>query len=794
MAKKHPAKKAGARKKPPAAGTSVRLHRSAVHPVQVKHVDVPPKYIKPKRIHPRRVLPLIREGAERGFHSSTLPTALRRSFALAGAPGAEVGEVVLLTNTALTSPGTQQTASNVGEPSVAVNGQVVVYSGNWYSAVSTDGGATFKFIDPATAFQASDPPNSSFCCDQVIHYIAKIDTFVWLLQYGNPEQSDNIQRLAFAKTADVAAGRWRLFDITTKMLGVSGAFLDFPDLATGDNALYVTTNIFPQGTGAGSAVVRIPFDGIGSGQVAAKTFVSMSLQSFRVAQNCGATAFFAAHEDTSTLALFSWNEGDDQPNQKSVAVSRWIGGNGYQSRTPDGHRWLDRADPRITGATLAGNELWFAWSVDAGSNQRPKPFVQIAKIDARNLTILDNINIFDSNSAIAYAALSTNLDDEVGISYMIGGGPLFPSHVVGILTGTRRDVVVASGERGPLDDPSNGKGEWGDYLTVRRTFPNEKLFAATGYTMIGPGDGSNRDVTPRFVVFGRAEDAVAAHPPVDTGLAVSPAGTSPDVTPPPAVQDVNKMPVVSASVAAQIKVEAGVGLGRAVVGALALDQPELATKPGKERWPVKTGTDPDVGNVQPKIVPSTVEEMITIPRPSDMAIPTEEFPAFQARRATPVETTIWRLDVMIIALKQEADGDYHLVLQGASGETMIGEIPTPRPPFVATSSPWLANIKAARAAVDDKLLRHISPAAFVAVSGKLIPRESLTIQPEATPNLPASLTTPEAGPAGVAFKTRITPTKARITGVGFFDKVHGQMGVSQSNGIELHPVLKIEWL
>jgi hypothetical protein len=30
--------------------------------------------------------------------------------------------------------------------------------------------------------------------------------------------------------------------------------------------------------------------------------------------------------------------------------------------------------------------------------------------------------------------------------------------------------------------------------------------------------------------------------------------------------------------------------------------------------------------------------------------------------------------------------------------------------------------------------------------------------------------------------------------VGFFDKVHGQMGVSQSNGIELHPVLKIEWL
>jgi len=44
------------------------------------------------------------------------------------------------------------------------------------------------------------------------------------------------------------------------------------------------------------------------------------------------------------------------------------------------------------------------------------------------------------------------------------------------------------------------------------------------------------------------------------------------------------------------------------------------------------------------------------------------------------------------------------------------------------------------------------------------------------------------------FKTRVSPTAARITGVGFFDKVHGQMGVSLLNGIELHPILKIEWL
>ena len=241
--------------------------RAASQHVQIKHLDAAPKFIKPKRIHPRRMLPFIREGAERGFHSLSVPASFHRHVPMAAAAAAQSGELVLVTSTELTSPAEQQTAANVCEPSLAINAQVALYTGNWFSAVSTDGGHTFKYIDPATAFRAQDPDNSSFCCDQIAHYIPQIDTFVWLLQYGNAEQSDNIQRLAFAKTADVAAGRWRLFDITTDMLGVKGAFLDFPDLAVGANSLYVTTNIFPGGDSAGSAVLRIPIASIDSAQV-----------------------------------------------------------------------------------------------------------------------------------------------------------------------------------------------------------------------------------------------------------------------------------------------------------------------------------------------------------------------------------------------------------------------------------------------------------------------------------------------------------------------------------------------
>jgi hypothetical protein len=74
------------------------------------------------------------------------------------------------------------------------------------------------------------------------------------------------------------------------------------------------------------------------------------------------------------------------------------------------------------------------------------------------------------------------------------------------------------------------KGEWGDYLTVGRD-PHEKLFAATGFTMPGKGNGLNRDKTPRFVIFGRASRLTLA--------TTAKSATSVGQHPPPAVAELN---------------------------------------------------------------------------------------------------------------------------------------------------------------------------------------------------------------------------------------------------------------
>ena len=767
-------------------------------------LQTPPRLEKPKRIHPRRVLPYPQEGVERSFHSATNRSYIIRPEAAAPSAAAH-DDLVIVVNTDLNELSQEQTASNVGEPSAAMSGDVVFYTGNWYAALSQDGGRNFTFVDPRSTQQPGDPPGSQFCCDQVVNYISEIDTFVWLLQYM-PE-TDNFQRVGFASPAEVVEGRWRFFDITTQMLDTPGAFLDFPDLAVGANFLYVTTNIFlPQAVG--SAVVRIPFASIKSGKPTAQRFVSMDFQSFRVAQNCGATGLFAAHQDTSTLAVFSWPEDQRTPVPASVGVARWIGGNGYQSRTPDGRRWLDRADSRITGATLAGTELWFAWSVDSGSNHRPRPFVQVARIDAQDMTLVENVNVFDTDSATCYAGLSSNLN-EVAMSYMIGGGSRFPSHVVALLTGTRKDVLAGAGDRGPVGDPSTGKGEWGDYLAVRPVFPLErKLFAATGYTLKGTVDARN-DATPRFVVFGRAADAGTGTitPPSGPGGAgpVIPGPSRPARVGDGPIPDVNRLPVVAPNVASGIKAAC-----RAAGGPMAMPapvEPRKVTKPGVERWPVKTGTDDDVALVGKNviggvdfgagIVETTVEELIEIPRPAQMSEVSSVNSAFQSSRAQPVELVIWRIEATITALKLEGDGDYHLVLQGASGETMIAEVPTATRKFVE-DSPWLNNMKVARREIDDKLVNGLSPRDFILMGNTLVPRSSVTeeVRAMSLPQLPASFRTPPEGQeeAMLTFKTKVPPTRARITGVGFFDRVHGQTGVSQANGIELHPILRIDWL
>jgi hypothetical protein len=159
---------------------------------------------------------------------------------------------------------------------------------------------------------------------------------------------------------------------------------------------------------------------------------------------------------------------------------------------------------------------------------------------------------------------------------------------------------------------------------------------------------------------------------------------------------------------------------------------------GVERWSVKTGTDADAGLINlASTTSSTIASLGALPAPSSLP---------SNNRVQPTETTLFRIGATLTEFKLEADSDYHLVLSDGAGHTMISEIPDPA--CVGASSRLLSRIQTARGEFDAKYT-----------------------------------------PTGTFHVVNVPVT---VTGVGFFDFLHGQTGVAP-NGIELHTVTDIQF-
>jgi hypothetical protein len=169
---------------------------------------------------------------------------------------------------------------------------------------------------------------------------------------------------------------------------------------------------------------------------------------------------------------------------------------------------------------------------------------------------------------------------------------------------------------------------------------------------------------------------------------------------------------------------------------------------GVEYWNVKTGTDANAAAINlNNIVPAAVNDLRAIPIPFP---PIGDRPrgadGQSATRIPSTEFTVFQVAGTLTVYKLETDVDYHMVLQDGAGNTIIGEVPSPA--CVGAGSPFSAGVANARAKVNARL----SPAD--------------------------------------GFQSANLPVQ--MTGVGFFDILHGQTGVAP-NGIELHPLLDVNF-
>ncbi len=168
----------------------------------------------------------------------------------------------------------------------------------------------------------------------------------------------------------------------------------------------------------------------------------------------------------------------------------------------------------------------------------------------------------------------------------------------------------------------------------------------------------------------------------------------------------------------------------------------------RDRWLIKTASDPEAQEIVAKATPSTVEKLLAIPRPLDMPLDGSN-PFFQQHRARPAETTVFSVEADVVDCRLMPDGDYRVTVRGASGKTLVLEMPNPAPEFVDPKSKFADQIKAAREQFSAKF------------------------KPET--------------------KAQAVTGHARISGVGYFGRVYGNR-TAEGNLIQLHPILNIEWL
>jgi hypothetical protein len=527
-----------------------RKSTASVEPVRFEEQH--PRWTQiPKVPHEGEILPVVRQGPFVGRIEPARMTPQVRDFRSGPPPGGDGQTPVTFRRFTGSGVGTGYWPPDM---SGARGGDVVLMSGNLWLKLSVDGGATFSDIKFEDVF-AAEGTYGGWGCDQVVHYVPSIDCFVLYVQAfrakAGADTDKNIVKIAVAGTADLKKFKggkpaWRRqWHFTSDTFALGSRWMDFPDLTFGDKYLYVNSNTFAfDGTRTppgqyfqGKLFYELPLAALAAGQSLSfrYAFIQETGLTFgSCAQNVGAENYWAAHVNNSRLRIYSSKGDDEDYFWRERDISNWpmTTDGDIVSAAPDFADWIS-VDHRILGATRVNDQVWFAWSAGTGNGGNggfvfPQPHIQVAKFSLReDYKLVEQTQVWNADTAFAYPSITTNSNNEVGISLAWGGGKDFASHAVGILGDfvmwygeaskltalTTLPVLDAGGK--PVLNPDGTPqtmtiSRWGDYTHVRLAFPDSRFFSAFGYAVLKSPPTADTDVDYLYVEFGR--EALAPSP------------------------------------------------------------------------------------------------------------------------------------------------------------------------------------------------------------------------------------------------------------------------------------------
>ncbi len=389
-------------------------------------------------------------------------------------------------------------SSVVNEPSVVATGNNVFYTGNWYTASSTDNGQTFSFVNPFTG-PFADPASGSFCCDQVTAYDPGTNTAFYMQQYLS-NATTGVQRINVDQGGD---GSFECFyDISPQIHGFTADnWSDFPDLVASDNWLYHSSNVFSTTGGgfSGAFTARYDLASLAScGSVPFDTYMDTSgFFSFKLTRGATDEMFFADHISTSSMRIWRWPDAASTPTSFDRTVSTWTD-SARVCTGPDGSNICGFIDRRMAGAYVANGVVGFMWVASQGGSF-PFPHTRVAQFFSQTLTLLGEPLVWSGSNAFVYPSVAVNSNGDLGGTMMAAGTALHPACLAWLADDVNGDTiaplendVALFGTSGPNIDRS------GDYNSTHTNYPNDSLWAGScfAYTSSSAGDA-------RFLIFGR---------------------------------------------------------------------------------------------------------------------------------------------------------------------------------------------------------------------------------------------------------------------------------------------------
>jgi hypothetical protein len=410
--------------------------------------------------------------------------------------------------------------SGVMEPSVGTDGRFTFYTGNWFAARSTNGGATQVYVDPFADFP-------TFCCDQVTLYEPSRDRIFWYRQGIADANGENIFKLGVSSDGGAS---FCTYDVAPTNADPSwtGLWFDYPHLQVSANYLYIATNVFNVNDQfVRTLMLQFPLNELSICSGFGFSFAWTSDWSTWVpVQGADYVMYFASNwpnsaPQNSRLGIWRWNEisGDFSFAEKALAAWTFTGRGAAQCGAAAGN-WLGRTDQRVlTGARyrIQGSNLqvpgrfvvgWW-WNVAQGG-AFPRPYVEAAAFYEDTLAQVAGPQgrpyIRGNTTCYGYPSVAANIRGDLGL--VVNFGPDALNNNPGVSYAIADNVVVAPQPwilttlRNSNSRPALAR--WGDYNTVRVFSPEPHSWVAAAFYR--PSANANDEPVPIYLVFGRERD------------------------------------------------------------------------------------------------------------------------------------------------------------------------------------------------------------------------------------------------------------------------------------------------